>query len=150
MKISIARRLNARKRRIEKRLAQANQDKYQCFAAGDGPVIDPPGCTRDQPRDVYREKVHAIEDQRVGDEPRKAPPGRPAERVGRAEAGVTETGSSAQPLRKRRGAGGEIDQVDVWVSPGLLIRQVEEPVRHGRPRNGLDRSGRWQRQVHGH
>ena len=43
MKISIARRLNARKRRIEKRLAQANQDKYQCFAAGDGPVIDPPG-----------------------------------------------------------------------------------------------------------
>jgi hypothetical protein len=35
--------LKARKRRIERRLARANQQKYQRYAAGAGPVLDPPG-----------------------------------------------------------------------------------------------------------
>ena len=43
MKTSIARRLKIRKRRIEKRLAHANRDKYQRCAEGAGPVLDPPG-----------------------------------------------------------------------------------------------------------
>lgn len=43
MKTSILHRLASRKRRIERRLAKANRDKYQRYAAGEGPVIDPPG-----------------------------------------------------------------------------------------------------------
>lgn len=43
MKTSIFRRLKARKRRIQKRLAQANRDKYQRYAGGAGPVLNPPG-----------------------------------------------------------------------------------------------------------
>jgi hypothetical protein len=43
VKTNIACRLQLRKRRIEKRLAQANVDKYQRFADGAGPVLDPPG-----------------------------------------------------------------------------------------------------------
>lgn len=43
MKASIARGLNVRKHRIKKRLACANREKYQRFAAGKGPVIDPAG-----------------------------------------------------------------------------------------------------------
>jgi hypothetical protein len=43
VKTSIARRLQVRKRRIEKRLAQANLDKYHRCAEGAGPVLDPPG-----------------------------------------------------------------------------------------------------------
>ena len=45
MKASIARQLQARKRRIKKRLAQANVDKYERWARGAGPVLDPPGVT---------------------------------------------------------------------------------------------------------
>ena len=43
MKASIARQLEARQRRIKKRLAQANVDKYKRSATGAGPVLDPPG-----------------------------------------------------------------------------------------------------------
>lgn len=43
MKASIARQLQARKRRIKKRLAQANVDKYERWARGAGPVLEPPG-----------------------------------------------------------------------------------------------------------
>jgi hypothetical protein len=43
VKTSIARRLQVRKRRIKKRLAAANRERYQRGAAGEGPVIDPPG-----------------------------------------------------------------------------------------------------------
>ena len=43
MKTSIARRLQVRKRRIAKRLACANRDKYQRAAEEAGPVLDPPG-----------------------------------------------------------------------------------------------------------
>jgi len=39
---SIARRLAARKGRIVKRLARANQEKYRRFAEGAGPVLNPP------------------------------------------------------------------------------------------------------------
>ena len=43
MKASILRRLRRGKRRIIKRLAKANRDKYRRCADGAGPVIDPPG-----------------------------------------------------------------------------------------------------------
>lgn len=43
MKLSIARQLQARKRRIKIRLAKANEDKYERLARGAGPVLDPPG-----------------------------------------------------------------------------------------------------------
>ena len=43
MKTSILRRLAARKRKIEKRLATANRDKYQRAYEQAGPVLDPPG-----------------------------------------------------------------------------------------------------------
>jgi len=43
VKTSIARRLQVRKRRIERRLAMANRDKYERCAAEAGPVLDPPG-----------------------------------------------------------------------------------------------------------
>ena len=43
MKASILRRLRRGKRRIVKRLAKANRDKYRRCADGAGPVIDPPG-----------------------------------------------------------------------------------------------------------
>lgn len=43
MKASILRQLKCRKRKIEKRLAQANLDKYRRCADGAGPVLNPPG-----------------------------------------------------------------------------------------------------------
>jgi hypothetical protein len=43
VKVCIARQLQARKRRIKKRLAEANVDKYERSAMGAGPVMDPPG-----------------------------------------------------------------------------------------------------------
>jgi hypothetical protein len=43
VKTSILQRVASRKRRIKRRLAKANRDKYQRYAAGEGPVIDPPG-----------------------------------------------------------------------------------------------------------
>ena len=43
MKTSIARRLGVCKRRILRRLARANLEKYQRFAAGMGPVLNPSG-----------------------------------------------------------------------------------------------------------
>ena len=43
MKTSIARRLACRKRRILKRLARANREKYERCAAEAGPVFDPAG-----------------------------------------------------------------------------------------------------------
>lgn len=42
MKASILRRLRRGKRRIKRRLAKANRDKYRRCADGAGPVIDPP------------------------------------------------------------------------------------------------------------
>jgi Transposase DDE domain group 1 len=43
VKASIIRRLQCRKRKLEKRLAQANREKYKRCGAGAGPVLSPPG-----------------------------------------------------------------------------------------------------------